>query len=383
MTRLAGRLGGLFAIGLAAGVMSATVVPVVASEAPSTQPRRGVRAAPVAQPLTRVVRTSAGEPFEAHRPVAARPAAVTLAFGGDVMFGGMIAPQLEADAAGLLDAVAPILRQADLAVVNLETAITHRGTAEPKEYNFRAPPAGLTALRSAGVDVASLANNHGMDFGLVGLQDTLEAARRKQLPLIGAGVKAATAYAPMATTIKGRRIAVLAATQVMDSALLDRWPALRARPGLASAKWEHEQRLLAEVRVARRHADIVVVYLHWGVEREVCPTVVQQDLATRLVRAGADVIVGTHAHRLQGAGMLGKSLVAYGLGNFVFYTGPGASAESGVLLVTVDPRDEISYEWKPARIEVGIPQPLTGAEARDATASWDALRGCTGLEADE
>ena len=391
MTRVTGRLGGLFAIGLAVGVMSATVVPVVASEPPRTQPHLAARAVPMAQrptrvvPMTqpppRVVRASTGEPLEARRAIAPRPEAVTLAFAGDVMFGGMIAPQLEAGASELLDGVAPLLRRADLAVVNLETAITARGTPEPKQYNFRAPSSGLSALRSAGVDVASLANNHGMDYGPVGLRDTLRASRRQRLPLIGAGVDAAAAYRPMSATINGRRIAVLAATQVMDSALLGSWPALETRPGLASAKWEHEQRLLAEVRDAARRADIVVVYLHWGVERASCPTAVQQDLALRLARAGADVIVGTHAHRLQGAGMLGKSLVAYGLGNFVFYAGPGAAAESGVLAVTVEPDDDISYEWKPARIESGIPRPLEGEEARAAGAGWDALRGCTGLAA--
>jgi poly-gamma-glutamate synthesis protein (capsule biosynthesis protein) len=388
--RVARRLAGVFALGLVAGVMSATVVPVVASEATGREdpqptaiapPGAVVRPAQVAKPLRRVVRTRSGEPFEPHRPPTASPGTVTLAFAGDVMFGGMIAPQLATDPDGLLDGVTPLLRGADLAVVNLETAITERGAAEPKEFNFRAPPTGLRALRAAGVDVASLANNHGMDFGLQGLEDTLAAARHEPLPLIGAGRNAAAAYAPVMRTIHGRRIAVLAATQVMDSALLERWPALDTRPGLASAKWEYEQRLVAEVRVARRHADIVVVYLHWGVERATCPTVVQQDLATRLAEAGADVIVGGHAHRLQGAGMLGEALVAYGLGNFVFYAGGGAGAESGVLRVTIDPTDRISYEWKPARLLAGVPQPLSGEQAQAAKASWDALRDCTGLEA--
>ena len=61
-------------------------------------------------------------------------------------------------------------------MVNLETAVTERGEPVPKTYNFRAPPVGVPALRSAGVDVVSLANNHGMDFGEVGLLDTLDAA---------------------------------------------------------------------------------------------------------------------------------------------------------------------------------------------------------------
>jgi poly-gamma-glutamate capsule biosynthesis protein CapA/YwtB (metallophosphatase superfamily) len=69
--------------------------------------------------------------------------------------------------------MAATLTSADLAVVNLETAITRRGRPEPKQFTFRAPPAALDALRAAGVDVATMANNHGMDYGPVGLADSV------------------------------------------------------------------------------------------------------------------------------------------------------------------------------------------------------------------
>jgi poly-gamma-glutamate synthesis protein (capsule biosynthesis protein) len=147
--------------------------------------------------------------------------------------------------------------------------------------------------------------------------------------------------------------------------------------GLASAK--EEARLLRAVRQARKTADTVVVYLHWGLELNGCPISVQTSLAHRLATAGADVIVGSHAHVLLGAGRLGKALVSYGLGNFVFYASRPEAVQSGVLEVTVTGRRIDGYRWVPARSSGGIPYPLSGADAGQARASWRALRSCTDL----
>ena len=85
-------------------------------------------------------------------------------------------------------------------------------------------------------------------------------------------------------------------------------------------------------------ADVVVVYLHWGIQGESCPSADQRSIAARLVAAGADVVVGTHAHQLQGDGRLGRGYVAYGLGNFAWYSpGTGATSRTGVLTLTVRP----------------------------------------------
>lgn len=305
---------------------------------------------------------------------------VTIAFGGDVMFEGMIRPQLDANPEGLLDPIAPVLRRADLAVVNLETAITTGQTAAQKQYVFAAPATALVALSSAGVDVASLANNHGMDFGTEGLVDSLDASEEVGLRLIGAGRDDAEAYAPFTTTIRGRDIAVIGATQVMDSGFLADWPATDDRPGLASAKDEHEDRLVQQVEESRADVDTVVVFLHWGIEREQCPSERQQALARLLVDAGADIVVGGHAHRLQGAGMLDGALVGYGLGNFVFYTRAGPGAQTGVLTVTVEGREILGYTWTPAVLRAGIPHPLEAGAAAAALSSWNDLRRCTSLE---
>lgn len=304
---------------------------------------------------------------------------VTMAFGGDVHFEGSVRSRLLADPGSTFDGVDRLLRRADLAMVNLETAVTDGGDPEPKEYVFRAPQSAWRALEAGGVDVVSLANNHGLDFGAEGLEDTLEGAERAGMPLVGAGQDAAAAYAPWRTTVQGQRIAVLGATQVLDSFAIDRWAA-GPGPGLASAKREDE--LVEAVRTAREGSDTVVVMLHWGVEGQQCPQAPAKDLAQTLVQAGADVVVGSHAHVLQGSGYRDGAYVHYGLGNFLFYSsGGGLNTRSGVLTLTLAGRAVTDARWDPAVLEGGRTTPLTGSAAERARAAQEALRDCTGLAA--
>jgi poly-gamma-glutamate capsule biosynthesis protein CapA/YwtB (metallophosphatase superfamily) len=323
------------------------------------------RAAPAAHAATREATRPAGKP-------------VVLAFGGDVHFESTIGSELRAAPRFVLDSIGPVLRSADLAVVNLETAVTDGGTPAAKEFVFRAPSNAFSALAAGGVDVASMANNHGMDYGESGLRDSLAAAKRHRFPLVGIGLNETQAYRPYRATVKGQRVAVLGATQVLDDHLIAAWTAGPGKPGLASAKYI--PRLVRAVRQARATSDTVVVFLHWGTELQECPSPDQRRLAKQLVAAGADVIVGGHAHRLQGAGRMGTALVGYGLGNFVWYGTSELSTRTGVLLVTVDGRRVLGYRWAPARIVDGTPRPLSGAERRAEIASWRALRGCTGLK---
>ena len=157
-----------------------------------------------------------------------------------------------------------------------------------------------------------------------------------RFPVVGIGLNAEQAYRPFRRTIKGQRIALIGATQVLDDELISAWTAGPGKPGLASAK--DVPRLVQAVRQARATSDTVIVFLHWGIELQQCPSPDQRTLAKQLVAAGADVVVGGHAHRVQGAGRMGKALVGYGLGNFVWYGTSELSTQTGVLLVTVDGR---------------------------------------------
>jgi poly-gamma-glutamate synthesis protein (capsule biosynthesis protein) len=308
---------------------------------------------------------------------------ITIAFGGDVHFAQQLAPLLD-DPAQALVKLRPYLARADVAMVNLETAVTERGTEQPKQFHFRAPPAAITALRGAGVDVATLGNNHAVDYGAVGLRDTLAAQRRSAIPLVGIGPDAERAYAPASLDVRGHRVAVLGATQVPDWTLAT-WPAGDHRPGVAVAA--DPARLARAVRSAARRADVVVVYLHWGTDYTTCPNARQRRTAKVLSEAGADVVVGTHAHRLQGAGYLGRTYVDYGLGNFVWWRrNSPADATTGVLTLTVQPgagpqRARVTRaSWVPMMLTAsGLPERTKGAQGRGLLDDWVGARGCTDL----
>lgn len=306
--------------------------------------------------------------------------AFTLAVAGDVHFEGAVGVRLADDPSTVFGDIAPTLRAADLALVNLETAVTERGTAVDKDYVFRAPASAFEALRAAGVDVVTNANNHGMDYGQVGLEDTLAAARAAHFPLVGSGTDEAAAYSPYVRRVRGWRVAVLGATQVLDTKVTEEWTARAGHPGLASAK--RVDRLVSAVRSASRRADVVVVYLHWGVEGESCPSGDQKALARALVDAGADVVVGSHAHVVQGSGFLGRAFVGYGLGNFLFYArGEGPTSRSAVLTLTWDRGRVVKVVRTPARLQGGQTSPLLGAAGEREAARQESLRDCTDLSA--
>jgi poly-gamma-glutamate capsule biosynthesis protein CapA/YwtB (metallophosphatase superfamily) len=352
-------------IGLAAATVAA--IGVAACTSAATQPRGG----------------SAGTATASHRP---SPAAahrsgraagnITLAFAGDVHFTGRTTKLLQHPATAF-GPIASVLRSADLTVVNLETAVTSGGTPQPKYYHFRTRPVAFTALRDAGVDIANMANNHVLDYGRKGLADTLAAARAAHFPVLGIGANAAVAWSPYIVTVKGVKIAFLGVSQVAE--LASSWVATSTRSGEAHAI--NLRRTLAAVRAAKKAANVVVVIMHWGTEGQACPDANQLALAPKLARAGANIIVGSHAHVLQGSGWLGRTFVAYGMANFLWWEA-SYSTSTGVLLLTLHRHGPLSVRFVPASVSAtGQPIVDTGRAARQARANYRRLRSCTQLSA--
>jgi poly-gamma-glutamate synthesis protein (capsule biosynthesis protein) len=332
--------------------------------------------------------TTAAEPSAApstQPPVELRPrGTVTLAFAGDVHFELHLAGLLDRPR-GALGPVAEVLSEADLAMVNLESAITERGTPEAKElevpwqrFHFRTSPRALDVLDAAGVDLVTVANNHGADYGPVGLRDTLTAARTGPVPVIGVGQDLRDAFTPYLVTVRGTDLAFLAGDGSMREGSSSVWAAGPDNPGVAAAHSARPRALLAAVRAADAQVDVVVVYMHWGEELAACPSPQQSATARALVEAGADVVVGSHAHVLQGSGWLGSGYVAYGLGNFVWYH--DHQPATGVLQVRIRDGKVVGDTLAPARIGGdGVPVPLEGGARDQAVADWRQLRGCTDL----
>ncbi|MEO6701491.1 MAG: CapA family protein, partial [Jatrophihabitantaceae bacterium] len=306
------------------------------------------------------------------------PGTFTIAFAGDVNFAERTADRLAANPATAFGASAPVLADADLSMVNLETAVAVGGRPENKSFTFQAPPSAFTALADAGVDVATMANNHGADYGSGGLSQTLAAISHSGFPVVGIGRNAAAAYAPYYRTINGVRIAIVAASQVQDETLAH-FSATDTSPGIANA---YSDRLVASVKAAKARADIVIAYLHWGTEYQGCPNSDQRTLADTLAAAGATAVIGTHAHVLQGAGWRPDgSYVAYGLGNYLWWRSfNNAQDDNGVLTLTFAGNRVRSARFVPSQLDnQGVSPPATGANAQRIDAEFNQLRQCTGL----
>ena len=230
------------------------------------------------------------------------------------------------------------------------------------------------------MDAVSVANNHGVDFGDEGLSDTLAVKQSGPLPILGVGRNRAEAFTPHRVTLKGQPFAFFAADASFLESEAPYWQAGARTPGLAAARGPGRAALLAAVTRAASDRAAVVVYLHWGKENSATVTDDQQALASKLSRAGASAIVGTHTHRLQGAGWLGPTYVAYGLGNFIWYHGV-KGADTGLLDLSMRDRRVVADAWRPAVIprEGGLPRFQNGTNASRATEAWRGLRkgrGC-------
>lgn len=229
----------------------------------------------------------------------------------------------------LFEKIAPDLAAADITVANLETPVDHT-TANSGYPKFNAKPGLLAALKRAGVDIVSVANNHAMDAGTGGLRRTLENITAAGLLSIGAG-KTKTETAEIRTmTVNTITAAFLGYTYSTN----ERLPGKKAvSPGLNILRMGSKTdlaRAVEKVREAKQKADIVVVSLHWGTEYARKPTRWQKQAARALVEAGADIILGHHPHVLQpvethGAQDGRQALIAYSLGNFISSQNYGVS----------------------------------------------------------
>jgi hypothetical protein len=271
---------------------------------------------------------------------------LVLAAVGDVTFGEQVGPAVEAHGGAYpWTSVARTLRAADLTVGNLETSISTRGVASVKEFTFRGPPGALPAMsRVAGFDVLTLANNHSADYGPDALLDTIRYVRAAGMQTVGAGGNERASRRPALVTAGGLRVAVLGYSDVNPLG----FPATADRPGTARAD---VAAIDADVRAARRRADVVVCFFHWGTELHAAPDARQRTFADACLRAGATVVLGAHPHVFGAVERAGRrSLVAWTLGNFVFPSA-GEPARTGILEVSLGADGVRGYRVLPVRID--------------------------------
>lgn len=242
------------------------------------------------------------------------PATVRITAVGDIMMGGTARPELAKfgyDYA--FDATRKLLNQSHVVFGNLEGPLTHRGKAEKnKKYIFRSPPATVArALANAGFDVVSLANNHSLDYGVIGLVDTIDALAAEGIRHVGAGSSLVDARTPTFVVVGDRTVAFLAYSLTFP----ENFWATKSRPGTA---FGHQKHITADIKAARNVADIVLVSFHWGQEGITELREYQTRLGRAAIDAGAQAVIGHHPHILQGVERYKDGVILYSLGNFVF-----------------------------------------------------------------
>lgn len=271
---------------------------------------------------------------------------ITLSFVGDVSLADNwdIMPKYDERKIGIYgvldEEVLSIMNNADIMVANNEFTLSNRGTRLNKAYTFKGDPQRASIYKEMGVDLVSLANNHIYDYGHDAFIDTLNTLKSQDIAFVGAGNNIEEAKKPYYYIINGYKIAFLNATRaekniITPEATLNKEGVFRCYdPSL----------FIEEIQKAKQESDYVVALIHWGKEQSHNLEQVQIDTGKKYIDAGADVLVGSHAHVLQGMEIYNGKLIAYNLGDFLFNDW---TTETGILNVNIANDGKLSYKFIP------------------------------------
>lgn len=220
-------------------------------------------------------------------------------------------PTVVAVRTGNAGAVRSLLKSADLAVANFENPAPDNFKYHTQGTVFSANPRLIAGLKDAGIDYVSLGNNHIGDAGPVGLLQTLANLDKYGIRHSGAGRNLAAARTPAIMTVDGVKVAILSYDTIAKYYAAGTNKAGSAQLTAANVK--------VDVGAARKAgAQIVIVYPHWGTEYSPRPFSAEQSLAHAVIDAGADMIIGNHAHWVGAMEIYKGRPIWYALGNFVF-----------------------------------------------------------------
>lgn len=284
---------------------------------------------------------------------------VHLLFAGDILLSTHVTTAY--DKAGgingvLDDGFRSEIGQADIFMANQEFPFSDRGSAAPdKQFTFRLSPSRISMMNEIGVDIVALANNHSLDYGTDALVDTCTALDGAGIKYAGAGPDMDRARQLQTMEVNGKTIGFLAASRVYPD---PGWVAGSKKPGMVSGY--DPTILLEEIKKAESACDYLVIYVHWGVERDEKPQEYQRTLGKQIIDAGADMVIGSHPHVLQGIEYYNGKPICYSLGNFIF----GSSIPKTALLradVDLD-QGSTTLSLVPGTSQAGYTRKLTDAE---------------------
>ena len=252
---------------------------------------------------------------------------VSLLFAGDIYLSDHVLGAYERSGGigGVLDeGYRQAIEQADIFMANQEFPFSNRGTPETdKQFTFRLPEEKVSILQEIGPDIVALANNHALDYGKEALSDTIRVLDEAGILHAGAGENLDEAKALKTIEEGDKTFGFLAASRVFPKG---HWAAGADHPGMLTAY--DSTVLLEEIQKAEASCDFLTVYVHWGIERKTEPESYQRTLGQQYIDAGADLVIGSHPHVLQGIEYYKGKPIVYSLGHFVF----GSSIPKTMLL---------------------------------------------------
>lgn len=254
-------------------------------------------------------------------------------------------------------------RQADFGFVNLETPVAPRHSVGSKPFQFDAPIALLESLKASGVKIVSFANNHVLDQGYAGFEESLDHLREQGLLFVGSGDTLADAWKPVLVEKNGIKIGWLGMTRWLNGRRnpdkdSDPHVAFFPYPGESlGAPGLDEAGVLEAIRAARAQSDPLVVSIHWGIEYAPAPRAEDVAIAHKMLEAGASAVVGHHPHVLQPIETYltednRKTVIFFSLGNFL--SNQSATYAAGLAPdKTAEPRDEIIARFSVVKKDYG------------------------------
>lgn len=240
----------------------------------------------------------------------------SIAVTGDVMFARKMPNVLSLDSSPF-SGVSDVTSNVDLLLINFENAATSSGDALKGDVPLKCDPSYVPLAKANNVTVAALANNHAIDYGITGMQDTLENLKSADITAMGAGNTEDEAHQAVIKDVNGRKVTIL---NYMDSENFAEYSyeampyAKGSNPGYSAYDSDDAQKQIAE----NNDSDLIVAYLHFGNEYSNSPNENQVKIAHELIDYGADVVVGSHPHVTQGIEMYNGKPIFYSLGNFIF-----------------------------------------------------------------
>lgn len=271
---------------------------------------------------------------------------VTLSFVGDISLADNfdIMPYYDKRGEGvygiLSKEVVDIMNNADIMVANNEFTISDRGSPLNKQYTFRASPNRLNIYKEMGVDLVSIANNHIYDYGEEAFQDSLKYLKEYDIPYVGAGTNIEEAKRAFYYIADGYKISFISASRAEKNIIT---------PGATSTssgvfRCYDNELLINTIKEEKEKSDYVILLIHWGKEDSHELEEVMLKTSKEYVDAGADLVVGSHAHLLQGMEFYKDKLIAYNLGDFIFNR---ETKDTGILNVNILNDGSMTYDFIP------------------------------------